>query len=82
MNSKIKAIAMYLPQFHEIPENNRWWGDGHTEWVSCKNAKSLFNNHLQPRIPLNHNYYNLLDINAQIEQAKLANEYGIYGFCY
>ncbi|MEK3837776.1 glycosyltransferase WbsX family protein [Paenibacillus sp. FSL R7-0128] len=75
-------LAMYLPQYHEIPENNEWWGKGHTEWVSCKKAKPLFKGQNQPRVPLNNNYYNLLDIDAQINQAKIAKEYGVYGFCY
>lgn len=77
-----KAIAIYLPQFHEIEENNKWHGKGHTEWVACKKAEPLFNGHNQPRVPLNNNYYNLLDEKAQLEQVKLAKEYNIYGFCY
>ena len=79
---KSKIIAMYLPQFHEIPENNEWWGAGHTEWVSCKKAVSYGRGHCQPKIPLNNEYYNLLDIEFQERQNKLANDYGIYGFCY
>ncbi|MBY0013626.1 glycosyltransferase WbsX family protein [Paenibacillus typhae] len=75
-------LAMYLPQYHEIPENNEWWGKGHTEWESCKKATSLYKGQYQPRIPLDNNYYNLLDVEAQINQAKLAKEYGVYGFCY
>jgi hypothetical protein len=77
-----KVIAMYLPQYHEIKENNEWHGKGHTEWVACKKAIPLFKKHNQPRVPLENNYYNLLDENAQVEQAKLAKMYNIYGFCY
>lgn len=77
-----KLIAMYLPQFHEIPENNKWWGKGHTEWVSCKSAKKYFKNQYQPKVPLNNNYYNLLNGKTQEWQAKIAKENGIYGFCY
>ena len=77
-----KIIAFYLPQFHEIPENNEWWGEGFTEWVNTKKAKPLFKGHYQPKEPLNDNYYCLLDENTQIWQAKLAKKYGIYGFCY
>lgn len=78
----IKLIAMYLPQFHEIEENNKWWGKGHTEWTNCKKAVPYHKGHYQPKIPLNKEYYNLLDEEFQEKQNNLANEYGIYGFCY
>ena len=78
----MKIIAFYLPQFHNIPENDEWWGDGFTEWVNVKKAKPLFDGHVQPKEPLNDNYYNLLDDNIKIWQAKIAKEYGVYGFCY
>ena len=78
----MKIIAFYLPQFHEIPENNEWWGKGFTEWTNMKKAKPLFEGHYQPRIPLNNNYYNLLDIKTIEWQAKIAREAGIYGFCF
>lgn len=78
----MKIITFYLPQFHEIPENNEWWGKGFTEWVNVKKAQPLYEGHEQPRVPLNENYYNLLDPNVQVWQAKIAKEYGVYGFCY
>lgn len=77
----MKILTYYLPQFHEIEENNKWWGVGFTEWTNVKKAKKLFPGHNVPRIPLNSNYYNLLDINTQKWQVELAKEYGIYGFC-
>lgn len=79
---KPKIIAFYLPQFHTIPENDEWWGKGFTEWVNTKKAKPLFKGHAQPKEPLNDNYYCLLDSKTQEWQASLAEEYGIYGFCY
>lgn len=78
---KIKLIAWYLPQFHEIPENNEWWGEGFTEWTNVKKAKKLVEFHNQPRVPLNKNYYNLLDNKVLKWQIELAKKYGLYGFC-
>lgn len=78
----MKIIAFYLPQFHVFSENEKWWGKGFTEWTNVKNAMPIFKGHLQPRIPLNENYYNLLNVETLRWQSKLANEYGIYGFCF
>lgn len=77
----MNIIAYYLPQFHEIEENNRAWGKGFTEWDNVKKAAALFEHHNQPRKPLNDNYYNLLDTNMIKWQVELAKKYGISGFC-
>lgn len=78
-----QIYALYLPQFHEIPENNQWWGQGYTEWNAVRDAKSLFNGHVQPRIPLDERYYDLSDETGETWkwQAKLAHNYGVEGFC-
>ncbi len=78
----MKIIALYLPQFHEIEENNHAWGKGFTEWDNVRKAEPLFDGHCQPREPLNDNYYNLLDISTLKWQAGLAKKYGVYGFCF
>lgn len=79
----MKVLAMYLPQYHEVKENNEWWGEGYTEWDAVRNAKPLFQEHTQPRVPYNENYYDLSDIDAKTWawQASLAQKYGVYGFC-
>lgn len=78
---KPKIMAFYLPQFHRIPENDEWWGEGFTDWVSARNAVPYYKGHYQPRVPLNNNYYNLLDKKTMQWQAKLAKKAGVYGFC-
>lgn len=82
LDNEIKIIAWHLPQYHVIKENDEWWGENFTEWTNVKKAKPLYKNHNQPRIPLNNNYYNLLDKATMQWQYDLSQKYGIYGFCY
>lgn len=77
----MRIIAMYLPQFHRIKENDEWWGEGFTEWTAVKGAVRLFEDHDQPRIPMNDNYYNLLDKNTLQWQSSLMKKYGVDGVC-
>ncbi len=79
----MKVLALYLPQYHEIEENNRWWGEKYTEWTAVKNAKPLYSGHKEPRVPLDNYYYDLSDESGSVWrwQAEMANKYGIYGFC-
>lgn len=79
---KKRLIAYYLPQFHEIKENNVWWEEGYTEWTALKKWKPYFNGH-QLRMPTKElGYYDLSNHEVLEKQYEIASNYSLEGFCF
>lgn len=78
----MKIYAYYLPQFHSIPENDLWWGKGFTEWTNVRKATPLYKGHIQPKHPLNNNYYCLDNVETLEWQSKLMELYKVDGLIF
>jgi hypothetical protein len=81
--NNLRPLAIYLPQYHCIPENDKTWGQGFTDWTNVRKTQPLFEGHYQPHIPHESlGYYDLSNPEILVKQAAMAKEHGIYGFAY
>jgi lipopolysaccharide biosynthesis protein len=82
LRPRLRVVPFYLPQFHPIPENNRWWGEGFTEWTNVVRARPMFIGHHQPKLPTVTGFYDLRLEETVALQTALAEEAGVTGFMY
>lgn len=76
----VRILSYYLPQFHPIPENDAWHGEGFTEWTKVRAANPLFIGHYQQHIPHPDIGYYLLETADTLRmQASLMRKAGIHG---
>lgn len=76
-SSDIKPIAIYLPQSHEFPENNRWGNNYKEEAGSKKRIPKYTGQHHQKYTC---GCYDPDEADTIRKHAKLAKEHGIYAF--
>ncbi|MGA8727296.1 MAG: glycoside hydrolase family 99-like domain-containing protein [Terracidiphilus sp.] len=82
MTKTLTTVAYYLGQFHPIPENDLFWGEGFTEWHNVARARPLFPGHVQPVLPGKLGFYDLRCEETLVAQMAYANDIGIDAFCF
>ena len=77
------VVAFYLPQYHRIPENDAWWGEGFTDWRNVTAAQPAVSRaRRSPTCPASSATTTFCRGTSRAAQAELAREHGVYGFCY
>ncbi|MBL1120169.1 glycoside hydrolase family 99-like domain-containing protein [Streptomyces sp. 110] len=73
--------AYYFPNYHVDPRNEKWHGQGWTEWELTKQATPRFENHVQPRIPLL-GYEDEADPAVMKNKMEMAIRHGVNAFLF
>ena len=77
-----KLVATYFPQYHAIPENDKFWGKGFTEWTLLRPHNG---SGLRKPLPVSQGglgYYNLLNVSTRIGQAELVVNSGVHALMF
>ena len=74
-------LAYYFPNYHVDPRNERWLGEGWTEWELVHNAGPRFPGHVEPRVPLL-GERDESDPEVAAEEIELATRHGVDGFIF
>ena len=81
MSQHYQVAAYYFPQFHRDPRNDRWHGEGWTEWDLLKAATPRYPGHRQPIIPA-WGYFDESDPAWAAREIDLAADHGLATFIY
>ncbi len=82
LSQRVRSVAFYLPQFHAFDENDKWWGEGFSEWRNVARGAPRFDGHYQPRVPRDLGFYDLNSIDTIRAQSEMASSFGIEAFCF
>ena len=77
-----RILALYFPQYHRDPLNDKHWGDNFTDWVSLMASPRLNNAGFEIPRPTELGYYDLSNTEPRKLQGELAKQYGIDGFIF
>ena len=76
VGADVQVVAYYFPEYHADPHNDRWHGQGWTEWDLVKRAEPRYPGHRQPRQPL-WGYADEADPNVQAIKIDSAADHGL-----
>jgi hypothetical protein len=82
VKTNIRTIAIFFPQYHEVEENNKFWGNGFTEWTLLAKTEDIVKGEYIRKPHNDIGYYNLLDIEYRKYITTLCNKFNIHGLCY
>ena len=78
---EVTIAAYYFPNYHLDPRNEKWHGEGWTEWELVKRATPRFEGHEQPLVPL-HGYEDEADPGVMEKKIAMATAHGVDAFIF